>query len=272
MGARWIAMALLVAGCSSPPGHEATENSAASGPDVGVAHVAGIALQYQYGFRLPAQHIGALQEAHARQCEALTVERCRITGMAYDVGRDRRITASLQFKLAPDIARRFGKQGVDTVVKGGGMLVSAAIDSEEVGDAIAAADREAVAIVQERKEIAGQLAKAGLGSAERASLQRRLADLSDDSRQNQDVTAKAAAKLAGTPMTFTYVSGAVDPGLTDGPIVGAVKDGWAIVVSGLAIIVMLLISITPWLLTAGLLLWLWRRFAGRLGLSSKSEE
>lgn len=42
------------------------------------------------------------------------------------------------------------------------------------------------------------------------------------------------------------------------------KDGWANVVSGSATIVMLLITLTPWVAVALFLAWLWRRAAWRL--------
>jgi hypothetical protein len=133
---------------------------------------------------------------------------------------------------------------------------------------MAAVDSEADALAKERKEIADQLAKAGLGAAERAQLQARLAQVRDTERQAQATNAAAALKLASTPMNFGYQSGDVDPGFSDGPILGAIKDGWTNIIGGVAVLLVLLISLAPWIATLLFLLWLWRRFGHRLGLRS----
>lgn len=259
---------LLLAGCGQKP-EAADERGFADAepavvPNVDVTRVPGVSLTYLYGFRLPAERLVTAQEEHAAQCEALTPTRCRITGMEYEVRRNRTIAASLQMKLAPDIARGFGKRGVDTVLKRGGMLSSARIDSEESGAVVDTADRDAAAIAEERARIDAQLAKPGLPAAERTQLQARLADLSEQKRQSAPIRDDAARKLASTPMTFTYISGTVDPGLSDGPIIGAIKDGWANIVAGFAIILTILITLLPWALVGGLLLWVWQRFGRRI--------
>jgi hypothetical protein len=256
----WIAMLLSVASCSAPApeGERESERSAVAGPNVGVSQAAGVSLSYFYGFRLPAERIIAVQEEHAALCEALDAARCRVTGMSYDIGRNRAITASLQLKLAPDIARKFGKQGIDITVKRGGMLASALIESEDSGSVVATASSDAAAIEAEKAQLTEQLSKAGLSSNERTELQRRLVELSEQQRTVRAAGDAATLKLASTPMSFRYTSGNVDAGLTDGAVVGAIKDGWANVVVGFATILTILISVSPWIATAILLLWLWR--------------
>jgi hypothetical protein len=272
---RWVLAFALVAGaCSETPSNDGPEPGQVTheaGPSIGATLVPGVSLSYEYGFRLPVERLASVQEEHAAQCEALTPAKCRITGMTYDVGRNRTITASLQLKLAPEIARRFGKQGVDTVAKRGGMLVSARIDSEETGAQISAIDRDTASLRAERERLQAQLAKPGLPSAERTQIQARLAALSDAQRQTDASRSEAEQKLASTPMTFSYMSGDVDPGLSDGPILGAIKDGWANIISGFAIILTLLITLLPWLATAALAVLLWRRFHPKLGGDSERE-
>lgn len=258
---------LALGACSKAPvAEESGEQAAApaAGPRVGVTPDAGLSITYSYGFRLPAQRIIAAQEEHAAQCEAMTPARCRITGMSYHVGRDRSIIAMLDLRLAPDQARGFGKRAAEAVVKRGGMLEDARIDSEETGAVAAQADRESAAVAAERARIEKQLAQPGLGSTERAQLQAQLATLSERAQDAADVRDAVARKLANTPVTLNYASGSVDPGLNDGPIWGAVKDGWANIVAGLAVIVMLVITAVPWVAAFVLLFWLWRRFGRRL--------
>lgn len=170
-------------------------------------------------------------------------------------------------KLAPDMARAFGKKGVTTVADHGGMLTQLAIDSEESGAIVDAAVRDDKANGEERSGIEQQLARPGLSSAERMQLQARLVELSERRQQIVSVREEAQQKLADTPMTFAYMSGQVDPGLNDGPLLGAVKDGWANVVTGFAFLLTLAISLLPWIIVAAAVLagWLFtkRRLARR---------
>lgn len=257
----WLVAVMALAGCGQAPQDGGTEPPAS--PDIRATAIPGIALTYRYGFRVPIGQLSSLQEEHAARCEALTPARCRIAGMTYDVRRDRRIDASLDMRLAPDMARRFGKEGVDAAVRKGGMLMTASIDTKDAGAIGAQVDKAAGTIAAERAEINRQLANPGLSGTERAALRQRLGTLADDDRAAVQARTEAAQLLASTPVTFTYASGEVQTGLTDSPILGAMKDGWANVVSGSATIVMLLITLTPWVAVALFLAWLWRRAAWR---------
>src|SRR6478736_101847 len=117
---------------------EEQASNGTQGPNVAPSAIAGVAMTYAYQFRLAAPQIAGTQEKHAQQCEALGPTRCRITGMEYHAGRDRSIVGQLSFKLAPELARRFGKQGTDLVIAAGGMLTDAKIDSSDEGSTIAA--------------------------------------------------------------------------------------------------------------------------------------
>jgi len=272
-----LILALIVAGCSKQApdqGHMAsdmTANEAASGPDVAPTNLPGVALTYAYSFLLPPEHVAETQEQHAMQCEALGPSRCRITGLEYHAA-NRNVWGSLSLKLAPDIARRFGKQGVATVVQKGGMLSDSEIDSVDAGTTIAAADRDAASMTAEQKQIIGQLAKPGLGSAERTQLQQRAQSLGDAQRQVAASRADAALLLASTPMKFNYASGRVDPGLRDGPFVGALKDGWSNVIAGSLFLLSLLITLIPWIVILVLIFWLWRRFGSRIGMGHTGDD
>lgn len=271
-----VVAALILAGCSKQmPGaddrHAAedmhvvdTNSSDASGPDIGLSSVAGVALNYAYSFRLPVERVADVQEKHATQCEALGPAKCRITGMEYHAARGQ-ITAALSLKLAPEIARGFGKQGVATVVQNGGMLSDAEIDSSDAGTTVANADRDTASLVNEKKDIERRLAARGLSAAERTQLEQRSQSLTDAQRQASAARADAALLLASTPMKFSYYSGSVDAGFHDGPGVRALKDGWANLTSGVLVIVTVLIALIPWIVLAifGVLLWRWasRKFA-----------
>ena len=264
---RWGLMALVVvslAACKGSDQSPAGSQADVAGPNVGVSAAPGLSMTYEYGFRLPTERIAATQEDNAAQCEAMGPTVCRVTGMNYDVGRDRSVTAALLLKLAPEAARHFGKQSIDTVAHHGGMLVHAQIASEDSGAAAAAAQSQATSMEGDRARIERQLAQPGLKSGEREQLQSQLASLSDAVRSAQWTRQDAVAKLASTPMALNYQSGDVDSSLSDGPIIGAVKDGWSNVISGIAVIVMLVITLLPWLVCAGLAVWAWARVRRRI--------
>jgi hypothetical protein len=82
-----------------------TAENVPAGPRVSVTAAPGVAFNYDYTFRLPAQRISAVQEQHAQACEKLGVNRCRITGLRYRLVSEREIEAMLSFKLDPSIAR-----------------------------------------------------------------------------------------------------------------------------------------------------------------------
>ena len=110
-----------LAGCSKAP------DGADPGPALGNA-AAGLAFAYAYSLTLPARAIDDLQEAHAAACEALGPERCRITGIAYDVDAAGDVSASLSANVAAPIARRFGRDAVDAAERAGATLTGIPAD------------------------------------------------------------------------------------------------------------------------------------------------
>ena len=97
-----FALLLLTAGCDRASDHEnATRaDDRLSGPTgVGPTAAAGVAFNYLYTFRLPAERIAGLQEEHATACEKLGAARCRITGMVYRLSGERDVEARLDFRV-----------------------------------------------------------------------------------------------------------------------------------------------------------------------------
>src|SRR5688572_20112414 len=82
-----------------------------AGPNISVSAAPGVAFNYRYAYRLPNARISAAQETHATMCAKLGITRCRITGMRYSLVNERDVSASLELKLDPAIARHCGKDG-----------------------------------------------------------------------------------------------------------------------------------------------------------------
>lgn len=277
-----VATMLLVAGCgraeqdgySGPAQMEVSDEMArapgvtadvASGPGINVTAAPGVAFNYAYAFRLPAPRIAGVQEKHAQACERLGINRCRITGMRYRLVNDKDIEAMLAFKLDPAIAREFGKQGIATVAEAEGMLVESAITGVDAGAAIAAADRTEAQLRDEIADTERRLAQPGLSNSERQSLTSTLARLRDSLRATQQIRDTEEESLAKTPMTFNYGSGRLVPGFDTGPsFAEALERSLDNLKAGLIFILIAAITLLPWLVLVGLIVWLYRRFGHRL--------
>src|SRR5947208_1998912 len=112
---------ILCASCSQGGGPRRAEDVRET-PNVAPTAAPGVAWRYQYDFQLPDDAIEVVQETHASECEALGITRCRITGLSYSVTNDNTVSAMLAVKLAPEIARQFGKTATADVRKSGGRL------------------------------------------------------------------------------------------------------------------------------------------------------
>src|ERR1044071_4646244 len=106
---------------------EARDTSSA--PDISPTAAPGVAFNYSYDFNLADERISATQEAHASACEKLGLARCRITGMSYSVDQNEQVTAELDLKLDPSIARQFGKSAQRQVEADNGKLIRLQIGS-----------------------------------------------------------------------------------------------------------------------------------------------
>src|SRR3954470_22065168 len=265
-----LGLILLAAGCGQAPnrgGESASSDRSASNaaadadlaaPGIAPTAAPGVAFNYKYAFRLPAERISGVQEQHALACEKLGLERCRITGMYYHLTGDRDIEARLDFKLDPAIARAFGKQGIDVVDHADGLLVESEINGEEEQTAIDAARRGETDSGERLKQIEAQLARTNLRSPERAELQSQAQQLRDSMAANRATRTEKQALLATTPMSFSYQSGDMAPGVRR-----SLAQGFDNLVGALEWMLLALITLAPWAIVA-LLAWLgWRRFRPR---------
>src|SRR2546421_664985 len=113
------AIAVALSSCSAKdqsrqsPQREASDTS--SPPNISPTAAPGVAFNFNYDFNLPDERISATQEAHASACEKLGIAHCRITGMSYAVDQNEQVSAKLELKLDPLIARQFGKSAQQLV-------------------------------------------------------------------------------------------------------------------------------------------------------------
>jgi hypothetical protein len=277
--------AALLAACSKQhePGEQPAEPAAlrseaardVASPGVDVTAAPGVAFNYSYAFRLPGNRIGQVQEAHAQACEKLGIDRCRITGMRYRLVNQKDVQAMLALRLDPKIARQFGKAATETVTKSDGMLVDQEITGEDVASRISGATKTESDLRQELQRIEAEIARppraSGINASPEPVLDRQgLRDRAEEIRQQlRDLADRKGADqeaLAGTPMVFNYGSGSVVPGFdVRSPLKDALQQSADNFVGGFGAILVILITLIPWILVGWLVVWGFRRVGLRLG-------
>jgi hypothetical protein len=233
----------------------AAPDRAAAGPGVTPTAAPGVAFDYHYAFRLAAERIQDAQQQHAAACEKMGLDHCRITGMRYRlIGKDE-VEAMLAFKVDPALARAFGKQAIDEIVKADGLLAEAEITGTDAGAKIAEANSQAGSLSDQLKAVEAQLARSGLTGAERAELQNQAQALRDRIAAAQGEKKIAQATLATTPMTFDYsTDDRSRPRLRQ-----ALAQAGDNFLGGAQWLLIIAISLLPWAVAAGLLWFGWRR-------------
>lgn len=252
---------------------EAAMSADGAGPNVSVTAAPGVAFNYRYAYRLANARIQAAQEAHAQMCEKLTIARCRITGMRYSLVNERDISASLEIKLDPAIARQFGKDATKVVTDAEGMLVDQQITGTDMAPTIEGANRGRAQLQDELDRVNRELGRTGLSNVVRDRLLSEAQQLRAQIRALGEQRQAAEDSLATTPMAFFYGSGQTVPGFdVDRPIARALERAGDNFLAAIGFLIVAAATLLPWALLLGLLLWLWRRFRVGRWLDRKSDE
>jgi hypothetical protein len=231
---------------------------------VSVTAAPGVAFDYRYAFRLPNARISPVQEAHAAMCEKLGVVRCRITGMRYSLANENDVSASLELKLDPAIARQFGKDATKIVDDAEGMLVDQQIRGVDAGSAIEHANRSRAELQDELDRVNRELARPGLSNAVRDRLLSEAQSLRAQMRAFGEQKAADEESLAKTPMVFHYGSGKAIPGFDEpAPLRHAFERAGDNILGAIGVLIILIGSLLPWALLVALLVWAYRRLPAR---------
>lgn len=208
----------------------------------------GVAFAYRYGFRLPDANISATQEAHAAACEKLGLNRCRITGMTYELDDRDRVTGSLELSIDPLLARGFGKDAIAEVEKQDGRLRYAEITGEDQNPALDEAARRQGSANQRIAQLEADLAKATKEN-ERVLLREQIRQLRDQIEAAKTQAVEAETKVHRTPMTFDYRGGGASGRGFAGE--NPMTEAWYLLVDSLATMVSFVLKglavILPWL-------------------------
>jgi hypothetical protein len=247
-------IAIVLASCSANNQGNQTQqrltDDTSSPPDISPSAAPGVAFNYAYEFSLPDDRIAATQEAHASACENLGLARCRITGMSYSVDQNEQVTAELDLKLDPTIARQFGKSAQQIVVGDDGKLIRLDIGSSDEGQAIEQASTQKTDTSVQIAQLQQELTKTKPGSATRANLLSQIQDLQQQTAKQSQVIATSQAALANTPMEFHYYGRGGVPGFRGNPL----RQAWHTLVTTIVMIVGILLQALAVLIPIGVLL------------------
>ena len=254
LGVASLALALCLCASCSQRGErgqvaEDREADSNSPPNISPSAAPGVAFNYGYEFSLPDERIAATQEAHASACEKLGLARCRITGMSYSVDQDEQVTAELDLKLDPSIARQFGKAAKQSVEGNDGKLVRLDIGSSDEGSLIEQAGQKGDSAAQ-LAQLQQELDKTKPGTQARANLMSQIQALQQQVAERSRAIEASQAALATTPMAFHYYGRGGVPGFRGNPI----REAWQTFVVTIVWLVGILLQALAVLVPLGILL------------------
>lgn len=257
-----------VAESAAAPAPGVQAGRAGGGPNVAPSAAPGVAFNYRYAFALAAPRVAELQEKHAQMCERLTIARCRITGMHYQVIGPNDIEARLELKLDPGSARLFGRQAVEAVLQADGMLTENEISGVDVGTGIRQTGRTIEQLNADLQRIQTRLAARDILPEERERLEDEAQQVRDQIAALRENREAQQETLATTPMVFQYGSGSLVPGYQPPTSIGeALTRAGNNFADGGKVLLVAIITAGPWLLALLLLLgiglWVRRRWFPR---------
>lgn len=241
----------------------AAASEAGSPPKIGPEAAPNLAFEYRYAFKLPDKQIGAVQQEHAEACAVLGNARCQIVDMKFEQQEDD-VQAMLAFKLDPSIAFKFGRDAIASVEKAEGVLADGNISGNDVGGEIQDSQGRSALLQGQLERLEKRLAAKGLASKERASLQDRAEELRKELDGEQAGRVTGEAKLAMTPVQFTYTSDGGLPGFgKDNPFANAFDVTANSFAAMISFVLLVLGAAAPWLVLVAALVWFFRSRVGR---------
>ncbi|QYE34997.1 DUF4349 domain-containing protein [Polymorphobacter sp. PAMC 29334] len=218
-----------------------------------------IAYSYNLGFELPARRIDGVQRAHRNACEALGPSRCQLINASRSGGDGDAAEAHLDLRIVPNEVKSFEARLAATTGDAGGTMLANTVTGEDITRELIDADaalkakrtlRDRLQTLLEHRE--GRLSD--LLAVEKA--------LSETQQQLDTATAELSElqqRVSFSKLSIDYRS--TQPlGSTARPLATAVSEAGQTISTSLALLLTVVVAVVPWLVPAGLLLWL----AGKL--------
>ena len=211
-----------------------------------------IAYVYDFGFRLEADRIAALQRRHADLCERQGPQICRILDMRQSGAEGEFGSGSLSLAVAAPRARSFGAELGKAVADAGGSEVSSGISGEDLSKQIVDTEARLRARTLLRDRLMEVLATRKGTVAELVEAERGVAQVNEEIDQARSWLAEMKGRVDFSRVNIQYQSGARTSGGFMAPIRGAFGSMGSILGAIIATIIVVLTAAIP----LGLLSWL----------------
>jgi hypothetical protein len=247
---------------SPPPQADALDTAAdplsaavdASGPSAASKAIAvsvpQIAYTYSLTFRLAADEIARVQQAHVALCDKLGIARCHIVTMTQSGGEHGDASGNLVLMVDARAARAFGNQLVDVATKAGGDTVDRGIEAEDLSKQIV----ETEARIRAKQALADRLLEVLRthkgGVADLVNAERALADVQEEIDTAKSELADAQGRVQLSTYKIDYAAETHFDSRAAGPLGSAWSQLGNVFGASLATLILLVGALLPWLLVA----------------------
>lgn len=177
-----------------------------------------IAYVYDYGYRIAADEITALQRKHADLCEKQGPQVCRILEMRQSGGEGDYGSGSLNLAVAAPRARSFGAELGKAADSAGGSEVSSAISGEDLSKQIVDTEARLRARSLLRDRLMEVLATRKGTVAELVEAERGVAQVNEEIDQARSWLAEMQGRVDFSRFNIAYTSGSPSSGGFISPI------------------------------------------------------
>lgn len=230
-----------------------------------------IAYVYDYGFRIGADEIPALQRRHADLCEKQGPNVCRILDMRQSGGEGEYASGSLALEVAAPRARAFGTELAKAADAAGGKEVSSSISGEDLSKQIVDTEARLRARSLLRDRLMEVLATRKGTVAELVEAERGVAQVNEEIDQARSWLTEMKGRVDYSRVNISYASGAPSGGGFFAPIRAVLGSLGEI----LGTVIAVMIAVAAVLVPVGLVAWglrrLWCRFRPKKAKASPED-
>lgn len=238
----------------APPAKSVAADTAEKGGTSIEAVQPRIAYDYQYGFRLPTDAIGSVQDEHVALCDRVGPAACRVVSLERSQTTGSEVLASLKLQVEADKARAFGAALVKSVDGAGGKAVDTSIKATDLSKDMV--DTEARIKAKEAViERLTTILRTRTGSVDQlVSAERAIGDAQQELDSARAWLAEAQSRVAMSTIEIGYSSTGVAGGSLS-KVGSAIGDSAELFTTSLGALLRLLVMIAPWAALAGIGLW-----------------
>lgn len=249
--------AIALSACSKAP---TNGDSAPASPPA--ADVAGktkdaiqprIAYDYHYGFRLPTDAVGGVQEQHVALCDRAGAGVCRVIGMERSQTRGDEVFASLKLQIAAEKARSFGASLIGAVDGAKGKVTDTSIKATDLSKDMV----DTAARIKAKEAVVDRLTtilRTRTGNVDQlVTAERAIGDAQEQLDAARAWMAEAQSRVTMSTIEIDYQSTGVAGGAF-AKLGNAFGTSAELFTSSLSALIQFLIILAPWLALAGLAL------------------